>query len=226
MPRLLAIGDIHGHRSALENLIKFVGLRSDDTMITLGDYINRGPDSRGVIECLMKLSEETKHIPLLGNHEIMMLQARGSKEAFQFWVECGGDATLKSYNTSSLNDIPETHWAFLNSCRRYHDDQKFFFVHANVDPSLPLEHQPDHELFWQHLEYAPWHVSGKVMVCGHTPQPRGLPVHFRTAICIDSDVDRTGWLTCLEPITGRYWQANNSGKSRAGLLEAPDDFLE
>ncbi|MBX7210659.1 MAG: serine/threonine protein phosphatase [Verrucomicrobiaceae bacterium] len=226
MPRLLAIGDVHGHSKALEHLIRFARIGPEDTLIMLGDYINRGPDSRGVIERLLKFTEENNLIPLLGNHEITMLQARQSKSDVEFFLDCGGRETLASYGTTSLDDIPEAHWNFFSSCSRFHEEQKVFFVHANVDPSLPLEHQPDHELFWRHLEFAPWHVSGKVMICGHTPQPGGLPVHFGTAICIDSDVNRTGWLTCLEPKTGRYWQAHDSGQTRMGLLEPPDDFLD
>lgn len=223
MPRLLAIGDVHGHRIALERLIRFARISPDDTVITLGDYADHGPDSRGVIELLLLLRGDLNFIPLLGNHEIMMLQARESKAAFKFWLECGGDTTLKSYGLTSLENIPESHWEFLRSCRRFHEEGEFFFVHANVDPSLPLEHQPDSMLFWEHLVYAPWHISGKVMVCGHAPQRTGLPLNLGRAICIDSDVHRTGWLTCLEPAALRFWQANDRGGTRAGFLEEPPE---
>lgn len=218
MPRLLAIGDIHGHHAALETLIKLVRMGPDDTVVTLGDYVNRGPDSRGVIECLMRLGQQTQLIPLLGNHEVMMMEARQSPENLENWLLCGGDATLKSYGTGSLAAVPEAHWAFLHSCQRCHEADEQFFVHANVDPSLRLQHQSDYDLFWRHLEGAPWHISGKTMICGHTPQSTGLPLHLGRAICIDTDVHRGGWLTCFEPSTGRYWQTNDVGKTNVDVL--------
>jgi len=221
MPRLFAIGDIHGHRAALEGLLKSVPIAATDTVVTLGDCLNRGPDSRGVIDLLIGLRESTRLIALLGNHEAMTLQACSSKKAFDAWLECGGDATMLSYDIRSLEDFPGDHWDFINSCHRFYETREFIFAHANLDPSLRMEDQSDGDLFWKHLEHAPWHLSGKVLICGHTPRRTGFPLNLGRAICIDSDVHRTGWLTCIEPQSRRFWQANDHGGTRGGFLEEP-----
>jgi serine/threonine protein phosphatase 1 len=221
MPRTLAIGDIHGHCAALEALIDFVGPANDDTLITLGDYVNRGSDSRGVIETLLELQNKVHLISLMGNHESMTLQAAENWGAFEAWRDCGGNATLRSYGIQSMENFPEAHLAFMRSCRRYHETGRHIFVHANLDPSLPMEDQFDSDLLWQHLVRAPSHMSGKVMICGHTPQPSGFPTNYGSAVCIDTDVNRAGWLTCLEPATGRFWQARDDGGTRNGFLAPP-----
>jgi serine/threonine protein phosphatase 1 len=221
MPRTLAIGDIHGHNAALETLIEFAKLAGSDTVVTLGDYVNRGPDSRAVIETLLELRKRVNLVPLFGNHESMTLQAAENWGAFEAWCDCGGRATLRSYGIQSMDDFPEAHLGFMRSCLRYYETEKHIFVHANLDPSLPMEEQFDSDLLWQHLIRAPSHISGKVMICGHTPQPSGLPTNFGGAVCIDTDVNHAGWLTCLEPSTGRFWQARDDGGTRDGFLPEP-----
>jgi hypothetical protein len=160
---------------------------------------------------------------LRGNHEVMMLKARESREALQDWLECGGEATLKSYSpfgdAGRLVDVPDAHWEFLeNQTRRYHETDKHFFVHANVYPDYPLEDQPDFMIFWESFGHPSPHQSGKIMVCGHTSQKSGRPKSVGHAICIDTWAYGGGWLTCLDVISGRYWQANQSGETRSVWL--------
>jgi serine/threonine protein phosphatase 1 len=222
MPRTLAIGDIHGHCAALETLLDFVKPVKEDTVITLGDYVNRGPDSKGVIETLLALQKKVNLISLMGNHENMTLQAAENWGAFEAWRDCGGNATLRSYGIDAMDEFPEAHLEFMRSCLRYHEMEKHIFLHANFDPSLPMEEQFDADLLWHHMLKAPGrHISGKVIICGHTPQKSGFPTHYDTAICIDTDINRAGWLTCLEPATGQFWQARDAGGTRDGFLSAP-----
>ena len=224
MSRLFAIGDIHGCSTALRKVLEIAQIRSEDTVVTLGDYINRGPDSQGVVKELIALKRRACLVTLMGNHEQMWLRALDSSEAEEEWKACGGDCTLASYGVRSVSEIPLEHQAFLRSCVRFHEEEKHFFVHANADPYDPLESQTDHALFWDHLSSVPAaHVSGKTMICGHTPQKNGRPRDFGCAVCVDTNVHDGGWLTCLEVRTGRYWQANQQGKSRADVLVSNED---
>src|SRR5262245_35678837 len=93
-PRHLAISDIHGCHAALTTLVDYIGLRPDDVVITMGDYVDRGPDSRAVLDWLIEFSSNHRLVPLRGNHEIMMLRARDDPKAMQDWIGCGGDAAL------------------------------------------------------------------------------------------------------------------------------------
>jgi serine/threonine protein phosphatase 1 len=223
--RVLAIGDIHGCRRSLDLLLSLVAPKPDDLLITLGDYVDRGPDSCGVIERLLALRKRHRLILLRGNHEQMMLAARVDDDHFQEWLLCGGRQSLASYPASSppprLQDVPERHWRLLEEdCVSYYETDTHFFVHANADADLPLDEQPDYLLYWESLLQEPRpHVSGKVMVCGHTAQRSGLPLDYGHAVCIDTWAYGRGWLTCLDVQTGRLWQANEAGQSRTGWLE-------
>ena len=217
--RTFAIGDIHGCHTALAALDRAVGFRADDVIVTLGDYVDRGPHSKQVIEHLLDLSRRARLIPLLGNHEVMMLQSRKDRVALLEWTACGGDATLDSYGASSFADIPAAHWQFLDSCIAFHETDTEFFVHANADPHLDLTDQTASMLFWEFFDAPPPHQSGRRMICGHTPQHSGLPLNLGHAVCIDTWVQRGGWLTCLDTGSNIYWQSNQNGDVRSGALE-------
>lgn len=215
--RTLAIGDIHGCLTALKELAAYVDFQSDDTVITLGDYVDRGPDSKGVIDFLLHLRTRCRLIPLRGNHEIMMMAARQSRWGIGGWLSVGGDATIDSYGTN-FDDVPLTHWDFIFSTRNYYETETHFFVHANVDPKKPLSEQNEDVLFWQPFGYPEPHQSGKIMICGHTSQRTGRPRNLGHAICIDTHVYGKGWLTCLDVATGVYWQTDQRKERRSERL--------
>jgi serine/threonine protein phosphatase 1 len=222
--RHLAIGDIHGCFQALTTLAAYVPFAADDVVITLGDYVNRGPDSFAVLDWLIARHKRDGLIPLRGNHEIMMLAARDGGDALERWLACGGVATLLSYSplgdSGQLDDVPAGHWSFLeNDLLAFHETASHFFVHANAFAEMPLDEQPDVMLYWEPFADPPAHESGKVMVCGHTAQRSGVPRNIGHAICIDTWAYGKGWLTCLDAATGKYWQANQQGKTRSGWLE-------
>ncbi len=221
--RHLAIGDIHGCSTALTTLAEYVPFRPDDVLITLGDYVNRGPDTRGVLDWLIRYSESHELIALRGNHECMMLNARDSDREFQIWLDCGGDATLESYSAGErdrLAEIPETHWQFLeHEIRACHEIDTHFFVHANAYSNWPLADQPASMLYWEPFDHPAAHESGKVMVCGHTSQKSGVPLSVGHAVCIDTWACGQGWLTCLDVKSGRYWQANQEGETQEDWIE-------
>ena len=218
--RHFAIGDIHGCLTALQVLERELVFGDGDTVVTLGDYVDRGPDSRGVIDLLLDLRKRCRVVALRGNHEIMMLRARNDRAFLLNWIAFGGDTTLDSYGATGFQNVPESHWDFLASTIRYHETEQDFFVHANVHPELSLEDQPDDNLFWEHISGAiSPHVSGRRMICGHTAQVSGLPLDLGHAVCLDTWACGDGWLTCLETGSGMYWQANQQGELRRGSLK-------
>ena len=225
--RVLAIGDIHGCSQALDVLLRAVDPQPDDLIITLGDYVDRGPDSRGVIDRLLTLRQSHHLVPLLGNHDQMMLEAREQEvEETDWFCWCGGEETVASYPAveggGRLAGVPDAHWEFLErSCVDWFETDAHFFVHANVFPDLPLAEQPTYMLLWEKLDHPRPHVSGKVMVCGHTAQRSGRPLNLGHAVCIDTWVYGEGWLTCLDVTSGQIWQANQRGQERTARL---DDF--
>jgi serine/threonine protein phosphatase 1 len=215
--RTLTFGDIHGCYRALTALAEAARVVPNDLVITLGDYVDRGPNSYAVLDWLVARLKTGPLVALRGNHEIMMLRARDDASQRQEWLANGGDATLSSFSPfgdpGTILDIPDEHWAFLEAeCREWHETDSHFFVHANAYADMPLIEQPEFMLFWEQFNEPSQHQSGKIMVCGHTPQRSGRPKNLGHAICIDTWAYRRGWLTCLEVATGRYWQANEAGE--------------
>ncbi len=225
--RTLALGDIHGCLTALTTVLDAASLTNDDRLITLGDYVDRGPDSRGVIDWLIERKSTVGNlIALRGNHDMMMLAARECQGVAD-WLSVGGRETLASYGEPiRVENVPAEHWQFLEAdCRDYFELDDCFFVHGNVDPQLPLEEQSPLVLHWEKCHDPQPHISGKTMICGHTAQKSGLPLNMGHAICLDTWVyDPAGWLTCLNVDSGEYWQANERGQTRAGSLMK--DFAE
>lgn len=214
--RLFAIGDIHGCSTALNALIDAIGPRPDDTIVTLGDYVDWGPDSRSVIRQLIELSGRCRLVPLLGNHEEMLLQALESDSALRAWLDLGGEQTLLSYPYDGTNIIDPDHVRFIRSCRDYFETDDFIFTHANVDPDLPMDRQPALKLRWEFVDPAQQrpHVSGKTVVVGHTPQASGDMLDLGFFKVIDTDASREGWLTSLDLTDDRFIQANQAGSLR------------
>lgn len=196
--RVLAIGDIHGCSRALEALLATVNPTPDDLVIALGDYVNRGPDSAGVLDRLVALHASHRLVALRGNHEQMVTE---------------------TYRRDT-HDFTEEQWSFLEDLLvDWYETETHFFVHANAYPDIPLAEQPTYMLRWEHLNEASPHESGKVMVCGHTSQKNGVPLNLGHTICIDTFAYGGGWLTCLEVTSGRYWQANQRGETRTGWID-------
>lgn len=213
--RTIAIGDIHGCAQALAALIDAIAPTKDDVIVPLGDYVDRGPDSSGVVDLLINLVELCQVVPLLGNHEAMLIDSYESPDCFEFWQRCGGYETLESYG-GSLSRIPPRHLAFFHGCRRFYETDSHFMVHANYDPVLPLDEQPDRLLLWEHVVFTmpPRHESGKTAIVGHTPQISGEILDLDHLIGIDTYCVGGGWLTALEINTRKIWQTDRDGRLR------------
>jgi serine/threonine protein phosphatase 1 len=228
--RTIAIGDIHGCRTALDSLLRLIDPKLEDTLVTLGDYIDRGPDSRAVVDRLILLARQCRLVSLLGNHEEMLQQAWGDKNAIKKWLEVGGVDTLRSYGwvrgslPRPLREwFPRAHQDFIDRCRAYWETSTHIFVHAGLLPDLQLDQQPSVALRWRvgNAQSAMPHCSQKTVVVGHTPQFSGDVLDLGFLVCIDTNCVRGGWLTALDVESGQVWQANQPGEIRVGWLGAP-----
>ncbi len=211
-PRTIAIGDIHGCLAALDTLLAEIKPQAGDTIITLGDYVDRGPDSRGVIDRLIQLQSQCRLVPLLGNHDQAMLDALEGSGDFRAWIEIGGAATLDSYRYSGHADaVPREHLEFLRGCQLWFETETHFFVHANYRADRALGDQQRDVLLWQSIQHGvpgP-HCSGKVAVLGHTPQPGPQFLYLGYLMCIDTGCCYGRWLTAVDVECGQVWRTQD-----------------
>jgi serine/threonine protein phosphatase 1 len=213
--RVYAVGDIHG---CLERLLAVHAAIAADlaerpvgraVLIHLGDLIDRGPDSAGVVDFLAgepRPAGISETVTLLGNHEALMLaalEAPEADEAPRLWIVNGGAEALHSWLVPRQVEpkdwaahLPATHLAFLRgrplSLRR----DGYLFVHAGIRPGVPLEHQERHDLLWIREPFLSSKADhGVVVVHGHTPRP--APEVRPNRIGIDTGAVMGGVLTCL-----------------------------
>jgi serine/threonine protein phosphatase 1 len=218
--RPIAIGDIHGCLDALAALIDAIEPQQKDTIITLGDHIDRGPNSKGVIDRLIALGKRCKLVALMGDHEEMMLDAINDLTKLRRWLNCGGVETLRSYGWRPGSPkralkgwIPDDHQKFLNDCRPFYEISRHLFVHAGYLPELPIDKQPMQALWWRVTDAATAkpHSSGKIAIVGHTAQLSGEVLDLGFLICIDTNCVRGGWLTALDVESRQIWEADRKG---------------
>lgn len=219
MARTIAFGDIHGCSNALRLILDAVAPAPDDLIISLGDVIDRGPDSAGVIAQLLELQQQCRFVGVQGNHEeqfFAALQRQGRTLAI--WRKVfEGDATLASYGEDiDIMKIPIDHVDFLIGFVPYFETDSHIFLHANYDPDLSLNQQPGEALRWWPLDMAIMfpHRSGKTVICGHTAQRDGDILDLGFVKCIDTNAGRGGWLSAMHVETGHLWQATDRGEIR------------
>ena len=213
--RRFVIGDIHGCAKALRALIEAIAPDADDEIVFLGDYIDRGPNSRDVIHQVIELEQRCRVVALRGNHEIMLLGVvhRGLDD--EAWLRSGGNTTITSYG-GSLGKIPDTHMEFLRNLKRYHETEETIFVHAGYKHDRDMFSQDDMTMFWSHLSFPmpPPHQSGKRVIVGHTPQPSGEILDLGHLVCVDTYCFGGRFLTALNVDSGDVLQANYHGHLR------------
>jgi serine/threonine protein phosphatase 1 len=212
--RVYAVGDVHGCLDKLVALHWAVAADlaahpvRDSVLVHLGDYVDRGPDSAGVLWLLAGsvAAPVTRRVDLMGNHEAMMIRAlrEGGKAASQ-WLDNGGEQTLLSYKVAEplklkpkawREAVPETHTAWINHLDVMHREGTYVFVHAGIRPGLSLKSQNREDLMWIREPF----LSDKsprdvVVVHGHTP--REEPEIRSNRIGIDTGAAMGGVLTCL-----------------------------
>ena len=203
MSHTFVIGDIHGCSDLLAELLKQIKpLSPKDSVIFIGDYIDRGTDSKGVIDLVLKLrAEHARVITLLGNHELMLLDAIKGHAVNEF-LNMGGEATLKSYDIppESINDLaamlPPNHLAFFLDLLPYWEDKNHIYVHAGLQPGVHLTQQSPDWLYWSRDAFIhSTYDFGKKVIYGHTPYDK--PKVDVNKIGIDTGAVYGGALTCL-----------------------------
>lgn len=215
--RVIAIGDVHGCATALRALLNAIDPQPDDTIVVLGDCVDRGPDSRGVIDELLALRERCRLVPLFGNHEEMMLNYLDGRAQPDDWLLCGGDATVESYRgTGPETTVSQEHVDFVRTWVDYWETDTHFFAHGAYDPEQPLADQRWLAWRWHSLrDGVPLrHASGKIAVVGHTSQKSGEVLDTGHLVCIDTYCWGGGWLTALDTTTGQLWQFDREGRAR------------
>ncbi len=232
---IYAIPDIHGQRAMLDHALALIQADggADAPIVILGDLVDRGPDSRGVIECLIKGREQGRNwIVLKGNHDDYVLRFLDHGDAYAskghpnlpwFGQQLGGGATLASYGVDTkgrdaptiLSDaraaIPRAHRDFLAGLPLYHDADELLFVHAGIRPGVPLADQTAQDMMWirdpflSHPDPYPW-----LVVHGHTALE--APYHYGNRINLDGGA---GWGRPLRPAVfeGRdCWLLTETGR--------------
>ncbi|KAA1257601.1 Bis(5'-nucleosyl)-tetraphosphatase [symmetrical] [Rubripirellula obstinata] len=213
--RRFVIGDIHGCAKALDTLIETIHPTSTDEIVFLGDYIDRGPNSRDVVKQVIELGKSCRTVTLRGNHEIMMLGVALYGLDDKVWLANGGNATLSSYG-GKLSKVPDLHIEFFRGLRPYYEIDESIFVHAGYDPALEMRHQEETTLYWMHLPnpLPEPHISGKRVFVGHTPQPSGMVMSAEHLVGIDTYCFGGGYLTAYDVTTCESIQANRHGHLR------------
>jgi serine/threonine protein phosphatase 1 len=189
-----AIGDIHGCHEQLQDLLRALEFRYDSgTVVFLGDYVDRGPDSRAVVERVMGGPAKAgwQWIALKGNHEEMMVDALRSGRSSSMWLANGGAETYDSYGGKVHDSVV----AWMDSLPLIHIDPLRVFAHAGVEESAPLESQPPRTLLWSRPTAGQsGHYWGKHLCHGHTPAPEN-PATTGNRTNVDSGCVFGGTLT-------------------------------
>jgi serine/threonine protein phosphatase 1 len=240
MARLIAVGDIHGQYQLLIDLIADVRPSADDQFVFLGDYVDRGSDTAAVIDWLIDFQQKFPATKFLrGNHEQMLLDAHaaalrnahgannfvadflslrnsGLPPEVHFFISCGGEETLLSYQNQHadydpcavLQNLPEQHLLFVRKTRFYYLRHPFLFVHAGVDPKDPRGEKNDNQAFlWERRPL--WKADNKwklTVVHGHTPV--ASPYFDNHEISLDTGAGYGDRLTACDVLTRQIWQAS------------------
>jgi len=173
--KIYAIGDIHGCLEELKQILELIDnqIEPEDEIVFLGDYVDRGPDSKGVIDLLIDRRDNDlhKHAFLRGNHEEMMIDYINSNGTDGYsWFQNGGFATIISYGWG--DGIPDTHIYFLEDTKLLYRNGKYVFVHAGIDRRLPIEENTPQKLLWtrNNVDYKGSYPEDVFVVFGHTPK--------------------------------------------------------
>ncbi|MBN2515878.1 MAG: serine/threonine protein phosphatase [Deltaproteobacteria bacterium] len=203
MGKIFAIGDIHGCLDKLKVMMERIDIDGEeDTLVFIGDYIDRGPDPKGVVEFVLNLKSKLKNVVcLLGNHEQTFLNFYFHRKDGDLFYFNGGDTTIESYGLIETAggkkiNVPESHLDFFKSLVPYYETDEYIFVHAGIRSGIPMEKQNVDDLIWIRYEFIrSFHDFGKIVVFGHTPLPD--PLIQPNKIGIDTGACYGGELTCV-----------------------------
>ena len=180
--RQIAIGDIHGCVKTFRFLVhNELQVTSDDHLILLGDIIDRGPDSKGVIDEIVALRDRGIRVQVLqGNHEEMMINASQSNESNDYWLRNGGQETLDSFGVKHVSEIPISYLDFIRFTELYVETAENIFVHAGLNFKKDDPFSDYDAMKWiRKMEIDPVKIGNRAIVHGHVPAPLPLLLKSR-----------------------------------------------
>lgn len=223
--RLIAIGDIHGELDKLNRLLHVVQPSASDQLVFLGDYVDRGKNSKGVIDRLIEVHHQfPPTIFIRGNHEQMLLDALvelGVRDALrtrdlseeysdcpyesdlEMFLSNGGKETLRSYRLQDMADFHEEHIAFFEKTRLWWKYENFVFMHAGAEPDIPMDMQDPYVVLWK--RNSPPGRNGEIHVVGHHPT-QGEPYFEPGRYNLDTGAVYGQNLTACDVLTKQFWQ--------------------
>lgn len=208
--RLFAVGDIHGCFDSFEKLIETkIKLRKTDKIILLGDLVDRGPQSKEVVDRIIDLQRQGFDIiSLMGNHEEMMLKALDDEKYLWLWLQNGGDTTMHSFGIYALKDLNEQYIDFFRELKPYYQYLNFLFVHAGFNDSIPDPFADKYHMLWTcNRNHKNPLLKNNTIIHGHKPitaeqcqlrvEKRNQTIDIDTG-CVYFDREGYGRLTALE----------------------------
>lgn len=181
----IAVADIHGCNRTFQKGLQTIGFTKSDTLVICGDFIDRGKDTKGLLDFIINLIKEGYNIiPLIGNHEVFALEAAKNLECYKVWMNNGGIQTLQSYRFNRIendwwkfqNAIPDEHWNFMDNLKTVHEMDDYVFVHAGLNfyTSNPITDSNEHDMLWERgiAGFNHKKIGGRTLITGHTPQTK------------------------------------------------------
>ena len=218
MPRIFAIGDIHGCSKTFKRLLlEKIQVRKSDKVYCVGDYIDRGPDSKGVIDLIISLRKSGYNIhSLRGNHEQLMMDSEKSEQAFEHWYMNGGNTTLQSFGINLYAEMPATYKSFFSSTKLCIQSGQYIFVHAGLNFSNEDIFKDKEAMLWIRNFNSYQSILGKRwLIHGHTPtsiedilNQNGNCINIDGG-CVFSEKSHLGKLVALNIADGKFISVNN-----------------
>lgn len=211
MARLIGITDIHGEYEKLCSLIEYLNPQKDDTIVFMGDYIDRGPKSKEVVDKLIEMKDVCKCVYLIGSHEYAMMHAKKDEYYDYLFWNYGGDATVDSYG--SFDNIMKIHGEFFRSLKYFYKKGKYLFVHAGVRSGTPLDEQDKVDMVYIRGNFYNYdHDFPFKIIFGHTDFDE--PQVWKDRICIDTGCGKykDAPLTAIVIEKGKERFINSSGE--------------
>jgi serine/threonine protein phosphatase 1 len=190
MSRIIAIGDIHGCNKTLRQLVlNEISLRQDDELVFIGDYVDRGPDSKGVVDFILDLKAKGYRMHTLrGNHEQLMLESMMDLESIQLWHINGGRQTLESFGVNSFSQLEEKYKQFFLNTEHFWATDQYVFVHAGLDFGRDDPFENKEAMLWiRDFQMYPERIGGRKIIHGHTPMHADLIPKQKESNIIDID---------------------------------------
>lgn len=175
--RTFIIGDIHGCAKTFRKMVEEeIQLKKEDSLYLLGDYIDRGPDSKGVIDFILELRDAGMQVfTLRGNHEQLLIESVNSPGVERMWLRNGGDKTLNSFGLESVKEIPAKYGHFFLNTLFYYETDDFLLVHAGLNCEAEDPLQDKMSMMWsRNFRDENNYLRGKILIHGHTPIPCDL----------------------------------------------------